>query len=178
MLCMGAFLVYNVLIKEKEHFAMIKKIEGTGYKYDPKYRFYGWEYADDIKPIKDCGAATIGEFYLACLDAWNLQTCSERLRPGWSEDNPSVGQCTITAAIVHEFFGGEVLGLPLLEGGMHSFNRLDGKIIDLACEQFGKDALLDFDNSLPVDPDSLLAAPDKAERAALLKERILQILHS
>lgn len=155
---------------------MIKLIEGTGYKYDEKYRFYGWEHADGIKPVRACGAGTIGEFYLACLEAWNIETCSARLRPEWSEDNPSVGQCTITAAIVHEFFGGEVLGLPLIGGGMHSFNRLDGQIIDLACEQFGKDALLDFENSLHVEPDTLLADPEKAERAALLRDRLLRIL--
>ena len=49
----------------------IKLIENTGYKYDPVYRFCGWEHADDIRPVKACGAETIGEFYLACRKAWS-----------------------------------------------------------------------------------------------------------
>ena len=40
----------------------IKLIENTGYKYDPVYRFCGWEHAEDIRPVKACGAETIGEF--------------------------------------------------------------------------------------------------------------------
>ena len=150
---------------------LIKLIENTGYKYDETYRFYGYEYADKIAPIKDCGVKTIGEFYLRCLRAWSAETCSPRFRAQWSEDNPSVGQCTITAALVHEFFGGEVLGLPI-ENGIHSFNRIGGVIIDLACEQFGKNALLDFDSSMSVDADSLLEKPDKQQRCDLLRKRL------
>ena len=62
----------------------IKLVENTGYKYDLVYRFCGWEHAEDIRPVKTCGAETIGEFYLACLKAWNTETCSERFRPEWS----------------------------------------------------------------------------------------------
>ena len=47
----------------------IKLMENTGYKYDPVYRFCGWEHTEDIRPVKPCGAETIGEFYLACLKA-------------------------------------------------------------------------------------------------------------
>ena len=151
---------------------IIKLIENTGYKYDSTYRFYGFEHADELKPIKDCGAKTLGEFYLKCLKAWSTETCSVRFRPNWSKDNPSVGQCTITAALVHEFFGGEVLGLPLTGGGMHSFNKINGITVDLACEQFGKDALLDFDNAVPVDAEKLLVGGDKAERCSLLRKRL------
>ena len=157
---------------------IIKLIENTGYKYDPVYRFYGWEYADRIAPVKDCGAKTLGEFYLACLSAWNAETCSERFRHAWCAENPSTGQCTITAKLVHEYFGGEVLSLPLITGGMNSFNRIGGVIVDLACEQFGKDALLDFDSAIEIDAESLVADPDKARRCALLKERIYHALHS
>ena len=61
---------------------------------------------------------------------------------------------------------------------MHSFNRIGGVIVDLACEQFGKDALLDFDSAIEIDAESLVADPDKARRCALLKERIYHALHS
>ena len=154
---------------------LIKLIENTDYKYDSVYRFYGWEHAEDIAPIKDCGYKNIGELYLALLKAWSRETCSAKFRHAWSPENPSVGQCTITAAIVHELFGGEVMGLPLYGGGMHSFNRINGITVDLACEQFGKNALLDFDAAVSTDADSLLQSTDKAERCELLRENLMKL---
>lgn len=156
---------------------LIKLIENTGYKYDPVYRFYGWEQADRIKPLIPCGAETLGEFYLALLKAWSEETCSARFRPNWSAENPSVGQCTITAKLVNEFFGGDVLALPLIGGGMHSFNRINGLIVDLACEQFGKDALLDFEAAVPASAESLTRDADKAARCELLRARLSEVLH-
>lgn len=155
---------------------MIKLLKETGYRYHPVYRFYGWEYADRITPVKPCGAKTLGEFYLACLKAWNTETCSAKFRPFWSAENPSAGQCTITAKLVHEFFGGEILWLPLEGGGRHSFNRISGVIVDLACEQFGKDALLDFTEAQPGDPEALVSLPEKAERCELLRGRLAEVL--
>ena len=154
----------------------IKLVENTGYKYDPVYRFCGWEHAENIRPVKACGAGTIGEFYLACLKAWSVETCSERFRPEWSAANPSIGQCTITAALVHEFFGGEVYSVPLGDGLHHSFNRIGGVFVDLASAQFGSDALPDLTLAEPVDAASLLTGGDKAERCALLRERLLKEL--
>ena len=154
----------------------IKLVENTGYKYDPVYRFCGREHAEDICPVKPCGAETIGEFYRACLRAWSIETCSERFRPEWSAANPSIGQCTITAALVHEFFGGEVYYVPLGDGLRHSFNRIGGVFIDLASEQFGRDALPDFSLAEPADAASLLSGGDKAERCALLRESLLSVL--
>lgn len=153
---------------------LIKLIENTGYHYDAVYRFYGWEHAGNIVPIIPCGAANLGEFYMACTHAWCAETCSARFREGWTADNPSLGQCTITAALVHEYFGGDVLALPLIGGGMHSFNRIGGHIVDLACEQFGRDALLDFENAVTIDARALLSDADKAARCALLRERLMQ----
>ena len=151
---------------------LIQRIENTDYHYGETYRFYGWESADTVKPIKDCGYASLGEFYRGCLASWSIETCSVRFRPQWSEENPSVGQCTITAALVREYFGGELFGLPLIGGGTHSFNRLGGRFYDLACEQFGKNALLDFDSALPVDAETLLSGGDKAERCERLRQNL------
>lgn len=151
---------------------LIRLIENTPYRYDPVYRFYGWEHADEIRPLSACPFASIGEFYLALLRAWSIETCSARFRPLWSAENPSAGQCSITAVIVRELFGGEIFGLPLEGGGMHSFNKIGGVIVDLACEQFGKDALPDFAGAVPIDPEELLRGGDKAERCALLRQRL------
>ena len=151
---------------------LIQRIENTDYRYGETYRFYGWESADGVTPIREGGFASLGEFYMGCLASWSAETCSVRFRGNWSEENPSVGQCTITAALVREHFGGEIFGLPLKGGGMHSFNRIGGRFYDLACEQFGKNALLDFDSAVPVDAETLLADGDKAERCELLRQNL------
>ena len=152
---------------------MIKLIENTDYRYGEKYRFYGWEYADEIKPSVPCGVENIGQLYMGLLEAWSVETCSVRFRPNWSADNPTAGQCTITAAVVRELFGGEIRGLPLRDGsGVHSYNVIGGKIVDLACEQFGKNALPDFSVSVEVDADRLLIGGDKLSRCELLKENL------
>lgn len=66
----------------------IKLVENTGYKYDPVYRFCGWSMRRISAPLRPAGAETIGEFYLACLKAWSVETCSERFRPEWSAGQP------------------------------------------------------------------------------------------
>ena len=152
---------------------MIKLIENTDYTYGETYRFYGWEYAGEIKPLTDCGVENIGQLYMALLRAWSAETCSVRFRPCWSPDNPTAGQCTITAAIVHRLFCGEIRGLPLNDGsGVHSFNVINGRIVDLACEQFGKNALPDFSVSVEVDAGRLLSGGDKQSRCDLLIDNL------
>lgn len=62
-------------------------------------------------------------------------------RGGWTSDNPSMGHCDITALVVHDFFGGELMvGEVHLDGdqqGHHWWNRFPSGIeVDLTREQF------------------------------------------
>lgn len=155
---------------------MLRKEKNSAYRYDRRYRFYGWENAEKIRPVVACGCADLGEFYLACLAAWSEETCTARMRGDWSKENPTAGQCSITAFLVQEFFGGEIMGLPLEDGGMHCFNRIDGVIVDLACEQFGKDSVLNFEDGMTLTPEAALGSADKRERAALLRKNLGTVL--
>jgi hypothetical protein len=67
-------------------------------------------------------------------DVWRADTS---LTPNdWSASNPAVGQCAVTALIVQDYFGGELLR-GCTEGGTHYWNRLpNGQEIDLTAEQF------------------------------------------
>lgn len=61
---------------------------------------------------------------------WSPQTSG-----GWKQENPARGQCNVTALLVHELFGGDILKTPLPEGD-HFYNRIDGQRVDLTDSQF------------------------------------------
>src|ERR1700712_5225823 len=74
----------------------------------------------------------------ALRDVWAADTCSpdDVERAGWSPENPAWGHCDITALIVNDIFGGDLMmGEVHLAGeqhGYHWWNRLeDGREVDL-----------------------------------------------
>ena len=67
--------------------------------------------------------------------SWCLETCSPGLQDKWNSDNPSLGQCAITALVVNDFFGGEIMRC-MASSGSHYYNLIDGKIVDLTVNQF------------------------------------------
>lgn len=75
--------------------------------------------------------------------SWAADTCSpdDVERAPWSPENPAWGQCDITALVVHDVFGGDlVVGevyLGAARHGFHWWNRLaSGVELDLTREQF------------------------------------------
>lgn len=74
---------------------------------------------------------------------WAADTCSpdDVARAPWHPDNPAWGHCDITALVVHDIFGGDLVvgevhhaGAPV---GFHWWNRLaSGVELDLTREQF------------------------------------------
>jgi len=59
----------------------------------------------------------------------------------WSSENPACGQCAITALIVQENLGGDLLRTEVEGFGSHYYNKLpDGTIVDLTKKQFPSDA--------------------------------------
>lgn len=67
----------------------------------------------------------------AALDkAWSLETAKQ-----WSLENPANGQCNVTAAVIHDLFGGDVLRTPY-PTFWHYYNRIEGRVVDLTDTQF------------------------------------------
>jgi hypothetical protein len=54
----------------------------------------------------------------------------------WSEDNPARGQCGVTALVVQDRFGGELLKTQV-DGRWHFYNHIEGVKYDFTAEQFG-----------------------------------------
>ena len=89
---------------------------------------------------------SLDDLYLALKELWNKETCTPRLRNSYSEDNPSLGQCSITSFLAQDIFGGEVYGIALKEGGVHCYNVVGDTIFDLTSEQFQEELVYDKDN--------------------------------
>ena len=77
---------------------------------------------------------TLSQIEQAIEASWSLDTAEED--DGWTPDNPSRGQCDITALVVQDIFGGDLLAAPVLRDGeqveWHMWNRLPGGLeVDL-----------------------------------------------
>jgi|SRR5215831_18723930 len=70
--------------------------------------------------------------HVACAlrKSWSAATGHQ-----WTLENPAAGQCNVTALLVHELFGGELLKTRLPEGD-HFYNRIDGQRYDFTDSQF------------------------------------------
>ena len=101
------------------------------------YGFYGWEGAEVSARIPDYpGIGTPKDLYNALWYVWKADTCAPRMREDWSEDNRTLGQCSITSFLAQDIFGGKVYGIPLPDGGFHCYNVIGGCTFDLTSEQF------------------------------------------
>jgi hypothetical protein len=73
--------------------------------------------------------------------SWSAASCDPVDAP-WSPENPAKGQCGVTALVVQDHLGGDLLLAEVLHAdgsrqGVHYWNRLpDGTEIDLTREQF------------------------------------------
>jgi hypothetical protein len=86
---------------------------------------------------------SMAEIDSAMRTSWTADTCSadDAARVPWTADNPAWGHCDMTALVVHDLLGGELMmGEVHLDGeqhGYHWWNRLDcGLEVDLTREQF------------------------------------------
>ncbi len=111
------------------------------------YKFYGWEQADTPAVTDEYeGILTPGDLYDALSEIWCEYTCAPRMRKGWSMENQTLGQCSITAFLAQDIFGGKVYGVPREGGNYHCYNVAGGRLFDLTSEQFGDEVLHYADN--------------------------------
>lgn len=135
-----------------------------------RYRFYGWETAD----IKDADSLTPRDYYDLLSKIWCADTCAPRMRDKWSPQNPTLGQCSITAFLMQDIFGGKVYGILRPGGNYHCFNDVGGCVFDLTSEQFG-DEVLNYENCPEQFREVHFAKVEKRQRYEYLRERLLEI---
>lgn len=65
--------------------------------------------------------------------AWSKETSSES--ENWSEENPALGQCAVSALFIQEIFGGKLVRA-LINGKSHYWNRFPNSDVDFTIQQF------------------------------------------
>lgn len=111
------------------------------------YKFYGWEQAD-VPPVSDeySKVSDPRALYDMLSEIWCADTCAPRLRDGWTKENMTLGQCSITAFLAQDIFGGKVYGILRPGGNFHCYNVVGNCVFDLTSEQFGDEKLCYEDN--------------------------------
>lgn len=112
-----------------------------------EYRFYGWEKALVSPQNKEYNRIkNPRELYDALSEIWCADTCAPRMRKNWTPENKTLGQCSITAFLAQDIFGGKVYGILRPGGNYHCYNVIGDCIFDLTSEQFGDEVLSYEDN--------------------------------
>jgi hypothetical protein len=133
-----------------------------------EYKFYGADKAN----VKDFFGLTPKDYYDLLSEIWCKETCAPRMQNEWTKDNKTLGQCSITAFLMQDLFGGEVYGVPLKDGNFHCFNVVSGCVFDLTSEQFGNEKL-DYQNVVKQSKDVHFAKQEKKERYIYLKKSLI-----
>ena len=108
-------------------------------------------------------------FLEAVRATWSASTSVDPA--GWNSRNPAWGQCAVTALVLQDEFGGELVR-GLVNGVSHYFNRLpDGTDLDLTREQFGAGPIEICDMSLR-ERSYVLAYPETRRRYHRLKRAV------
>lgn len=103
-------------------------------------------------------------------EAWDSSTAAG---DHWSPHNPAQGQCAVSALLVQDLYGGELLRT-VNEGESHYWNRLpDGTEIDLTRSQFTK---WEPEEILVRERSYLLGSESTVARYGQLKDRASELL--
>lgn len=143
-----------------------------------KYGFYGWETAD-LKPVnpvyREIGSPR--KLYDILSEIWSADTCAPRMRENWSPENKTLGQCSITAFLAQDIFGGKVYGIELPDGNYHCYNVADGCCFDLTSEQFGDEAeTFVYQNNPEQFREVHFSKEEKKKRYEYLKQKLDELL--
>ena len=141
------------------------------------YNFYGWREALNVHAISDAyrGIITPCDLYDALRHVWCEYSCAPRMRDRWSEENITLGQCSITAFLAQDIFGGKVYGIERVDGSIHCYNVVNGYTFDLTSEQFCGEAL-SYEHNPEQFREVHFSREEKRERYDYLKRELGRLM--
>lgn len=117
----------------------------------------------------------------ALTRAWSAETSYDPA--GWTPQNPAYGQCAVTACVLQDFIGGDILwGEAQQPDGQrvsHFFNRVNGQGIDMTASQFPPGTIMPKGQGYPGAASTrahILAYPETVARYQKLKARVEQLM--
>ena len=138
--------------------------------------YFGNEYTKKIhrKNGNNCKIKTIDELFEILLDVWCRETAYPSCQKEYDEENdPTYGQCAITATLVYDMFGGTIHKIRVSGGGTHYFNKINEHYIDLTSDQFDLyDIYVDYSNNELVKREYCGKNADTLKRYKLLVQAI------
>lgn len=139
------------------------------------YKFYGWN-TPEVKPInkKYNKIKSQRDLYDILSTIWCKDTCAPRMQDRWTSDNKTLGQCSITAFLVQDIFGGDVYGVRLDDGNYHCYNIVNGIKFDLTSEQFDHELI--YDDKYEQKRDVHFSKLEKYERYKYLSKKLDEYL--
>ena len=140
------------------------------------YNFYGWQDSVNVHAVNDTyrNILTPCDLYDALMHVWCEYSCAPRMRDKWSEENITLGQCSITAFLAQDIFGGRVFGISRSDGSYHCYNEVKRYVFDLTSEQFMGKAL-SYVNNPEQFRDVHFAREEKRERYEYLKSQLARM---
>lgn len=103
--------------------------------------------------------------------SWCRATAHPSYQKDWTEDNPSYGQCCVTALAMQDLYGGDIYECKV-QGKRHYVNITpDGYLHDFTRGQFGEGQII-YSDMKPRTRKSLLKSKSVKERYELLKMRM------
>ena len=149
-----------------------------------KYGFWGYESATVPALTSEyIGINTPIDLYEALTHIFCKETCAPRMQEDWIIENMTLGQCSITAFLVQDIFGGKVYGVLRPGGNYHCYNVIGDSKFDLTSEQFtygteydDASMILDYNNNPEQFREDHFAKEEKKARYELLKSKLRDYL--
>ncbi|PIN69353.1 hypothetical protein COV93_05865 [Candidatus Woesearchaeota archaeon CG11_big_fil_rev_8_21_14_0_20_43_8] len=110
--------------------------------------------------------------------AWCRETSADP--DNWTEKVPEYGQCAVTACVVQDYMGGEIVWAnakhPNGQEISHYFNVVDDEEVDLTRSQFPEGTLIPLGvpkrKQFPTTRDYVLSYGPSLDRYKILKHRV------
>jgi len=119
---------------------------------------------------------------LALKNSWTKESSSDPFK--WSSNNPAWGQCAVTALVVNDYLGGNIVWanvvLPDGKELSHYFNNINCKEKDFTRVQFSMGTIIargiPKTKGFPSTREYILSYPVIVSRYKLLKKKVQEFL--
>lgn len=111
-------------------------------------------------------------------EAFKASWIAETALGTWSSDCPELNQCAVTAMVIQDYLGGDLLRCECDNGDSHYWNRLpNGKQVDLTYGQFRYSGITPFKNDFIVRERSYVNGhSNTVRRYKILKQNVANYL--